>query len=64
VSLAETSNSFGHNDWASYAPGLKTLDDATYLRRRILLAFERAETEIGAQEETVRRNSHADDRSS
>ena len=33
---------FGH-DWASYAPGLKTIDDATYLRRRILLAFERAE---------------------
>jgi NADH dehydrogenase len=36
---------FGHDDWASYAPGLKTLDDATYLRRRILLAFEKAETE-------------------
>jgi NADH dehydrogenase len=35
---------FGH-DWASFAPGLKTIDDATYLRRRILLAFERAETE-------------------
>jgi NADH:quinone reductase (non-electrogenic) len=35
---------FGH-DWASHAPGLKTIDDATYLRRRILLAFERAETE-------------------
>jgi NADH:ubiquinone reductase (H+-translocating) len=34
---------FGH-DWASYAPGLKTIDDATYLRRRILLAFERAES--------------------
>src|SRR6187397_1630315 len=26
------------NDWSSYAPGLKTIDDATYLRRRILLA--------------------------
>jgi NADH dehydrogenase len=35
---------FGH-DWPSYAPGLKTIDDATYLRRRILLAFGRAETE-------------------
>src|SRR6516162_4531044 len=35
---------FGH-DWSSYAPGLKTIDDATYLRRRILLAFERAENE-------------------
>src|SRR5215467_6174883 len=32
-------------DWAAYAPGLKTIDDATYIRRRILLAFERAETE-------------------
>jgi NADH:ubiquinone reductase (H+-translocating) len=38
------------NDWASYAPGLKTIDDATYLRRRILLAFERAETEPDAAE--------------
>jgi NADH dehydrogenase len=40
---------FGH-DWSSYAPGLKTIDDATYLRRRILLAFERAETEPDAYE--------------
>src|ERR1043165_3595525 len=36
---------FGHDDWASFAPGLKTIDDATYIRRRILLAFEKAETE-------------------
>jgi NADH dehydrogenase len=36
---------FGHDDWADDAPGLKTIDDATYLRRRILLAFEKAETE-------------------
>jgi len=40
---------FGH-DWSSYAPGLKTIDDATYLRRRILLAFERAETEADPDE--------------
>ena len=40
---------FGH-DWASYAPGLKTIDDATYLRRRILLAFERAEAESDKDE--------------
>jgi NADH dehydrogenase len=40
---------FGH-DWSSYAPGLKTIDDATYLRRRILLAFERAEAERNADE--------------
>ena len=36
---------FGHDEWARFAPGLKTIDDATYLRRRILLAFEKAETE-------------------
>jgi NADH:ubiquinone reductase (H+-translocating) len=41
---------FGHDDWASFAPGLKTIDDATYLRRRILLAFERAEAETDAVE--------------
>ena len=36
---------FGHDEWERIAPGLKKIDDATYLRRRILLAFERAETE-------------------
>jgi NADH dehydrogenase len=41
---------FGHEDWAEFAPGLKTIDDATYLRRRILLAFEKAEAEDDADE--------------
>jgi NADH dehydrogenase len=41
---------FGHDEWAPFAPGLKTIDDATYLRRRILLAFEKAETEADPQE--------------
>ena len=36
---------FGHDDWADHAPGLKTLDDALAIRRRLLLAFERAEAE-------------------
>ncbi len=36
---------FGHDDWALHAPGLKTLDDALEIRRRILTAFERAEAE-------------------
>lgn len=36
---------FGHDDWERFAPGLKTLDDATAQRKRILLAFERAELE-------------------
>ncbi len=36
---------FGHEDWASMAPGLKSIDDATEIRRRILNAFEAAERE-------------------
>ncbi len=35
---------FGHDDWAAHAPGLKTLDDALEIRRRVLTAFERAES--------------------
>jgi NADH dehydrogenase len=35
---------FGHNDWPRLAPGLKSIDDATLIRRRVLLAFEEAET--------------------
>jgi NADH dehydrogenase len=35
---------FGRDDWSDVAPGLKKIDDATDIRRRILLAFERAET--------------------
>jgi NADH dehydrogenase len=41
---------FGREDWARFAPGLKSLDDATYLRRRILMAFERAEAETDVAE--------------
>lgn len=36
-------NYFGHPEWESYAPGLKTLEQATEIRRRVLLAFELAE---------------------
>ena len=36
---------FGHDEWAAHAPGLKTLDDALHIRRRILSAFEQAEAE-------------------
>jgi len=36
---------FGHDDWAPFAPGLKSIDDATEIRRRILIAFEAAERE-------------------
>jgi NADH dehydrogenase len=37
-------NYFGHNDWPQLAPGLKSVDDATLIRRRVLLAFEQAES--------------------
>jgi NADH:ubiquinone reductase (H+-translocating) len=40
---------FGHDEWEPFAPGLKTLEDATTIRRRILLAFERAERETAPQ---------------
>jgi NADH:ubiquinone reductase (H+-translocating) len=37
---------FGHEGWEEFAPGLKTIEDATTIRGRILIAFERAEREI------------------
>lgn len=40
---------FGHEEWAAVAPGLKSLEDATAMRRRILLAFETAEYEGNAE---------------
>ena len=43
VALGASTGYFGNNHWAQHAPGLKTLDEATELRRRILLAFEQAE---------------------
>ena len=36
---------FGHDEWARFAPGLKTVEDALEIRRRVLLAYERAERE-------------------
>jgi NADH:ubiquinone reductase (H+-translocating) len=43
VASGATHAYFGHDEWAAHAPGLKTLDDAMTLRRRVLLAFESAE---------------------
>jgi NADH dehydrogenase len=40
---------FGHDDWARLAPGLKTLDDALELRRRVLLAYEAAERDADSE---------------
>src|ERR1700730_7627483 len=41
---------FRHDDWEPFAPGLKRIEDATEIRRRILLAFELAESEIDEAE--------------
>jgi NADH dehydrogenase len=49
VAAGATHSYFGRDDWAPFAPGLKTLDDAFEIRRRILLAFEAAEKEVDAQ---------------
>ncbi len=43
VAAGATHSYFGHDDWALHAPGLKTLEDAYVIRRRMLLAYERAE---------------------
>jgi len=45
VAAGVTHQYFGHPEWEALAPGLKTIEDATEMRRRILLAFERAEFE-------------------
>lgn len=45
VAAGATHSYFGRDDWAQLAPGLKTLEDATEIRRRVLLAFELAERE-------------------
>jgi NADH dehydrogenase len=45
VSVGAKTNYFGHDDWTRHALGLKTLDDAVEIRRRVLLAFEAAERE-------------------
>lgn len=45
---------FGRDDWETFAPGLKSLEDAEEIRRRVLLSFERAERESDA----VKRHSH------
>jgi NADH:ubiquinone reductase (H+-translocating) len=52
LATGATHSYFGHDEWAAAAPGLKQIEDATRIRRRILLAFERAEL---ASDETERR---------
>ena len=45
IALGGVTTYFGHPEWAAFAPGLKSLDDALRIRSRILLAFEHAENE-------------------
>jgi NADH dehydrogenase FAD-containing subunit len=43
LATGATHSYFGHPEWADVAPGLKQIEDATAIRRKVLLAFERAE---------------------
>jgi NADH:ubiquinone reductase (H+-translocating) len=53
IATGTTHSYFGHDAWAPFAPGLKRVDDATLVRRRVLQAFERAE--VAASEAERRR---------
>jgi len=46
VATGSTHSYFGHDEWSKLAPGLKTVEDATEIRRRVLLAFELAERQM------------------
>jgi NADH dehydrogenase len=47
---------FGHDEWEPFAPGLKTIQDALEIRRRVLLAFELAERQANSEKELVQLN--------
>ncbi|WP_221029574.1 NAD(P)/FAD-dependent oxidoreductase [Actomonas aquatica] len=53
VALGGKTSYFGKDEWAEYAPGLKSLDDAMRLRRNLLLAYERAERESDPEKRQV-----------
>jgi len=50
IALGAKTSFFGHNDWAQHTLGLKSLDDAMAIRRKVLLAFEKAESTADAAE--------------
>jgi NADH dehydrogenase len=50
VASGATHSYFGHDEWLQAAPGLKTLEDAVEIRRRVLVAYEAAEREVEASE--------------
>src|ERR1700716_2343119 len=54
LATGATHSYFGHDEWAEVAPGLKRIEDATRIRRRILIAFERAELAADAAEQARR----------
>ncbi len=53
VATGATHSYFGHGEWEAFAPGLKTLEDAVEIRRRVLLAYELAEREIDPARRTA-----------
>src|SRR5262249_51654869 len=50
IATGATHSYFGKDEWAEFAPGLKTIDDALEIRRRVLVAFEAAERASDAAE--------------
>ena len=50
VAPGAVDNYFGHNEWRALAPGMKEIEEATFIRSRLLRSFERAEIEPDAQE--------------
>jgi NADH dehydrogenase len=51
LACGATHSYFGHPEWEEFAPGLKTLEQATEMRRRMLVAFERAENELDPEKQ-------------
>jgi NADH dehydrogenase len=47
-------NYFGHNEWKAFAPGMKEIEDATFIRSRLLVSFETAEVEGDPEERKAR----------
>lgn len=50
IALGSKTSFFGHNDWAQHTLGLKSLDDAMAIRKKVLLAFEEAESALNSEE--------------
>ena len=53
IATGATHSYFGHGEWEAFAPGLKTLEDAVEIRRRVLLAYELAEREPDSARRTA-----------